>query len=181
MKSEDTPATREARGPVCRITRQPPPTGQAPKDKSRRGCHPAFWLITPITKEKRFHLRRQISPVCWIHRTEALLIEQHGLSRHPLLPTGLRYVRQHPLAQLARPRGEVQCFGLVSQHNACHRLIQLPVSICCSRNRTGPASPPSKGSPGLYQSRPVLCIRCVNLFGALAGCGVIASSKCVKL
>jgi hypothetical protein len=54
------------------------------------GCrgHPTFGFIATVTKEKCLHLGGEVSLMFRIDRTQALFVQQHGLSLQPLLPSG---------------------------------------------------------------------------------------------
>src|SRR5690606_14489650 len=52
----------------------------------------AFGLIVVFSGEKACHLFGQIGPGAQVHQVQALLIDQHGLVGHPLLPGLLGYI-----------------------------------------------------------------------------------------
>src|SRR5882757_8969361 len=86
--------------------------------------HKLLRLLRPLSKKELLHFLDQERPRLGLDGGEPVLVDEHGLMRHPLLPAFLGHVRVDALAQISGVREVIEAGGLTLQDytidHACH-------------------------------------------------------------
>src|SRR5450631_438489 len=82
--------------------------------------HKLLRLLRARPKQKLLHLPHQERPRLGFDRRQPVLIDQHGLMRHPLRPGFLGNAVVDALAELAGVRDVVEALGLALQENTVY-------------------------------------------------------------
>src|SRR5690242_21649241 len=158
----------------CRPRATPTPEGQLAR-------HEFLWLVRTFAEEELLHLVLEPLAMRGLDRRQAVLVDQHDLVTHPLLPGFLRDILENALAELTRIRLPVEAGRFFLQqyaiHHSAHDSVfsaRLPSSVLM-----GAGNPTRAGWPRSYHNSVASFTRCTPSQSTTSG--VITRSKCVKL
>src|SRR5690349_4951849 len=140
-----------------------------------------FRLVRTIAEEELLHLELETLAMGRLDRREPVLVDQHHLVTHPLLPRFLRDVLENALAELTRIRRLLEAGGFLLQQHAlnhsAHDSIlsaRLPSSVLI-----GAGNPTRAGWARSYHNSVASFTRRAPSHRTTSG--VMTRSKCVKL